>query len=93
MLYDNGRGVSVFLYDCDEDAPCASDHWYESLEEAIAMCSEHYGIDASEWQLIPDPLPGCQHDWIQPTRIKCDAKGNKLWGQFEPVSDRGDGAL
>ncbi len=46
-----------------------------------------YGIMAKDWTNIADPMPDCQHDWINPTRVKRDADGNKLWGQFEPANE------
>ena len=87
MIYDDGTGICLFLYDRDEDGPGMADHWFESLDEAEAVCSEEYGIDSTDWEFIPDPMPDGQHDWIRPTRVKRDANGNKLWGQFESVPD------
>lgn len=87
MIFDEGTGVYLFLYDKREDGPCVADHWLESVVDAEAACVEDFGIDEANWTYIPDPVSDCQHDWINPTRIKRDADGNKLWGQFEPATD------
>lgn len=86
MLFDSGEGVYLFLYAGEEDGACAADHWFETVEQAVQSCVEDYGITPSDWQTIPDPLPGCQHDWIRPTRVRRDSAGKPLYGQFEPYS-------
>jgi hypothetical protein len=89
MIYDDCTGVYLFLYDRKEDGPGIADYWFESVEDADSACSVEFGIARNDWKHIPDPMPDCQHDWISPTRIKCDSDGNKLWGQFEPANDAG----
>jgi hypothetical protein len=46
-------------------------------------------LKADDWTVIDDPPAGAQHDWIRPTRVKRDAAGNQLWGQFEPIPAAG----
>ncbi len=87
MIYDEGTGVYLFLYDRPDDGPGFADHWFETVEEAESACIVMYGITAKDWTNIADPMPDCQHDWINPTRVKRDADGNKLWGQFEPANE------
>lgn len=36
---------------------------------ASEVCVERFGITDGMWQEVPDPEPGCQHDWIAPVRI------------------------
>jgi len=66
MIYDDGTGVYLFLYDRQQDGPCCADYWFESVTDAEAVCADDFGINRSDWQEIPDPRPGCQHDWINP---------------------------
>ncbi len=87
MIYDDGTGVYLFLYDRRQDGPCCADHWFESVADAEAVCVDDFAIKANDWKNIPDPQPGCQHDWINPTRVKRDREGNNLWEQFERVND------
>lgn len=84
MIFDSGEGVYLFLYTSEQDGPCTADHWFKTVEEAEQSCADEFGIASTDWQPIPDPLPGCQHDWIQPTRVKRDSAGKPLYGQFEP---------
>lgn len=85
MLHDTGSGVYLFLYESHEDGPCMADYWFESAELAEQSALEDYGVTASDWQTIPDPPDGCQQDWIAPTRVRRDAAGQPMWGQFERV--------
>ncbi|MGD0897932.1 MAG: hypothetical protein ABR915_08845 [Thermoguttaceae bacterium] len=90
MIYEakDGTGTYLFLYDALHDGPCTFDYWYKTRSEAERHCTESFGIRPSDWQLIDDPWPGCQHDWIAPTRLKRDAQGNPLSGEgFEPAND------
>lgn len=69
MLYHADEGVYIFLFDTQEDASCFADHLEEDMVTAETFCEENYGISASEWQIIPDPEPGCYHDIIRPVPI------------------------
>ena len=66
MIYDpaDGRGVYLFLFRCPDDGPCEADHWCEDVQTAERLASEAFGIEPTDWQPIPDPQPGCQHDRI-----------------------------
>ena len=87
MIYDDGTDVYLFLYDKQKDGPGFADYCFESVADAESACVDDFGIAAGDWTTISDPKPYCQHDWINPTRVKCDSDGNKLWGQFEPATD------
>lgn len=87
MLYVSGEGVYLFLYTTEYDGPSTGDYWFETVGQAEQSCADDYSIAPTDWQTIPDPLPGCQHDWIQPTRVKRDSDGKPLHGQFEPFSN------
>ncbi len=84
MLFDSGReGVYLFLYRAVEDQAAFADELYSSIEEAETSCFERYGVAANQWQDIPDPQPGCQHDWIAPVRAVGRDTGTPRWGTFE----------
>jgi hypothetical protein len=87
MLFDSDDGVYLFLYTSERDCASTGDYCFETVEQAEQACAEDYGITPSDWQTIPEPLPGCQHDWIRPTRLKRDDAGKPLYGQFEPYSN------
>ena len=86
MLYDSRRsGVYLFVYESQEDGPCTEDYWFDSGELAEKSALEVYGVSTPDWQKIPEPSDGCQHDWIAPTRVRRDNAGKPIWGQFERV--------
>jgi hypothetical protein len=72
MIYENKEGVCVFLYKTEADGPCDYDEWYENLSEAEQSCRNNFNVDLTDWKIIDDPLPGCQHDWIKPTKVRHD---------------------
>ena len=78
-------GAYLFLYATLKDGPCEFDEWYDSLALVEQHAAQRFGLKPDDWTVIPDPLPGAQHDWIRPTRVKRDDAGNKLSGQFEDV--------
>jgi molybdopterin synthase sulfur carrier subunit len=86
MVHSCDGGAYLFLFSSEQDGQCVADDFYATIQEAETEAKSHFGIDTSDWTIIDDPLPGAQHDWIRPTRIKLDARGNKLWGEFEPFS-------
>ena len=92
MLFDSGEGVYLFLYTGEQDGPSTGDYWFETIEQAEQSCAEEYGLTQSDWQTIPDPLPGCLHDWIWPTRVRQDTSGKPLYGQFESCSHESENA-
>ena len=89
MLYAADGGTYLFLYTTLEDGPCEFDHFYPSTADAERAAEESFGVTARDWVLIADPLPGAQHDWIRPTRVKCDEAGNMLAGHFEAIPQAG----
>lgn len=89
MTYATDGGAYLFMYTKLEDGPCEFDQWHDSLVLAEQDANERFGLTADDWTVLNDPLPGAQDDWIRPTRVKCDAAGNKLWGQFEAMTTAG----
>lgn len=88
MVYDpadGGGGVYVFLFRSPDDGPCDADYLYEDVAGAERHAAEALGGGAVAWRRVPDPSPGCQHDWLAPTRVKRGLGGQPLWGQFEPA--------
>lgn len=70
MLYQAKEGVFLFLYNTEMDAPCIHDLWFEDLQKAYEYSAEVFGISNREWKAIPDPMPNCLDDCIQPVRIR-----------------------
>lgn len=88
MLYAADGGVYLFQYASLNDCACEYDGFYEDMVTAQKVAHERFGIDQSAWASIEDPPPGCQHDWIAPTRKKRDEAGNIVIAQFERVPER-----
>lgn len=85
MMYASEEGVSLFLYTDPDARICASDLFYESLED---LYEEWNGrIDERGWTEIDDPLPGCQHDAFVPLRVKGRNTGSPRWGEYEILRD------
>ena len=76
ILYETKDAVYVFPCATEFDGSSSSDHWFGCLADAEAACAEEFGVRSSDWLVIPDPVPGCQHDWISPVR----ARGRVLGG-------------
>jgi hypothetical protein len=89
MTYATEGGAYLFLYTSPEDGPCQFDEWFDALALAEQEANARFGLKADDWTVIDDPPAGAQHDWIRPTRVKRDAAGNQLWGQFEPIPAAG----
>jgi hypothetical protein len=85
MVYATDDGAYLFLYTGLDDGPCTFDEFYDSPAAAQQHASERFHLTEQDWAQIDDPLPGAQHDWIRPTRVKRDQAGNRLSGQFEPI--------
>jgi biofilm protein TabA len=67
MVYDAGdSGVYLFLYRSVDDGPGFADYWFESIADAVRSAEQEFGVQPDEWIQVPDPQPGCQHDWIAP---------------------------
>lgn len=84
MIYDSEDGVYLFGYDKDSDSSAIWDNLFENVEYAIEA-SQEYGVNQNNWQEISDPLKNCQHDWIEPVRVKGREIGNPEWGKFEKL--------
>ena len=87
MLYQSTEGCYLFLYDKVEDGPCTEDYLFDNIEDAKDKCKMEYGITGPDWSEIPDPIPGCQDDWISPVRVKGRDSGNPQWGMFQRLED------
>ena len=81
MLYEADRGAYLFLYVSSSDGPCDADCFFQTVADALQSAQDDFGVTDEHWTEIPDPQPGCQHDWVLPTRIRRDAEGNRLHGQ------------
>jgi biofilm protein TabA len=89
VLHEADGGVYVFPRKSAEDGPCCTDYWFDDLMSAEAFCGQKYGVNSSDWRAVADPLPGCQHDWVAPVRVKGRKEGTPLWGTFERLEDDG----
>ena len=87
ILYECEGGVYLFPCATEEDGSGMGDEWYESVPVAEDVCREEYGILSHHWREVPDPLPGCQQDWIEPVRVKGRAEGKPEWGTLERLED------
>lgn len=83
VLYEAGSGAHLFLSRTIDDRGSFADEWYATTEEARESARARYGIIEEHWCLVPDPEPGCQHDWIRPVRIARDSQGRALRGRLE----------
>lgn len=87
MLHQAEQGVFLFLYNTQIDAPCVGDLWFEDLASAYECTAREFGISDQDWEIIPDPLPNCQDDFIHPVRVKGRDKGSPVWGRFETLEN------
>ncbi|WP_139165462.1 hypothetical protein [Microvirga guangxiensis] len=87
ILCETSDGVYLFLSRSMEDKGSFADEWYECTKDAQAACRSRFGIELEAWQEVPDPMPGCQHDWIKPVRVKGRDRGQPEWGVFEQLVD------
>lgn len=87
ILYSGTDGVYVFPCATDEDGSATGDYWFESIEDAEEFCKDEYGISGADWKDVADPLPGCQHDWLMPVRVKGRDEGHPDWRTFERLED------
>jgi len=85
MISNDEFGVYLFGYKKLEDCGSAFDEWYESENDALESCESEYGINKSDWTDIQNPKPTCQHDWINPVRIKGRESGNPEFGKLEKL--------
>ena len=83
VILSSDGGVYLYLSSSADDVGCFADEWYESVDDATAACLERFGVAEAMWQDVPDPEPGCQHDWIEPVRVRGRAEGHTEWGVLE----------
>lgn len=83
VLYDSGSEVWVFLRASMQDGPAEDENWFEDRASAEAFCRIQLGILDQDWRPISDPLPGCQHDWTEPVRLKGPPTGEPRRVTFE----------
>lgn len=69
MLYQKNGEIYLFGYDKSEDGSCSWDQFYEEISELYDDCADRFGVKIGDWTIISDPLEGCQHDWIEPTKM------------------------
>lgn len=87
MLCTAEEGCYIFLYRQSSDGPCAYDYLEDDVPSAKSRCQEEYRISDGDWLEIPDLLPGCQQDWIDPVRVIGRSEGSPQWGQFERLEN------
>ncbi len=88
MIFKPAKGdIYLFGYLKEQDGPSDWDQCFEDLETTYEYAKMEFGVERMDWQIIPNPLAGCQHDWINPVRIKGVAEGKPLWGVFEALEN------
>lgn len=85
MLYLEESGVYLFYYNTETDASCVRDDWFEDIKSAYEYTAKVFSIPQNDWEVIPDPLPDCQQDFINPVRVKGRDIGSPEWGFFEKL--------
>jgi len=84
MIYNSEEGVFLFGFNKENDLSAIWDNWFVKVEYAIETLQE-YGVDRNEWKEILDPIEGCQHDWIEPVRVRRVAFGKQSYGKLEKL--------
>lgn len=87
MLYTNKNETYLFWFKNIQDSPSDWDEWYESEYDAMERCKQDFNINISDWEIISDPYIHCQHDWINPVRLKSNKDGIKISWKFEKLID------
>ena len=87
LLYEAEQGTYLFGYNTLADEGCLWDLWFATAADAEAAAQQRYHVGPADWQRLPDPLPGCQHDWIAPVRVIGHAQGQPQRGQLEKLVD------
>ena len=87
IIFESEGSTYLFPCDSDLDGSARFDEWYESLAEADQACWEEYGIGPQDWIAVPDPLPGCQHNWVSPVRVNVGDRDAPEWGSVERLID------
>ena len=59
VLEAQGEGVYVFVYETADSAFPERDYLVETMDDAVSMCAEDYGVPAISWRLsAAAPLMG-----------------------------------
>ncbi|WP_220718062.1 hypothetical protein [Agarivorans litoreus] len=85
MLYECEDGVYLFEYNKEVDSSATADYLQDTAEIVYEIAEEDYGVKASDWQEISDPMEFCQHDRINPVRVVGRNTGNPQWGKLETL--------
>jgi hypothetical protein len=86
-MYARDGDCYLFLSRSEEDAGAFADEWYSSIDDAERVALDRFGVTRAMWIEVPDPLPGCQADWIQPVRVVGRDEGRPEWGRLERLVD------
>ena len=62
MIFGGAHGAYLFYFRSSVDEASYADYWYETTEQAMEAARLQFGIAATDWQTIPDPLPEHQDD-------------------------------
>ncbi|MCR9252850.1 MAG: hypothetical protein NXI20_20675 [bacterium] len=84
MIFQSHEGTYLFGYNSKQDSSAIWDLHFNDIEDAFESATD-YGVVKSQWTEIPDPLPNCQHDWINPIRVKGRNLGSPQWGKLEKL--------
>lgn len=87
ILFASAGDVYLFLSESPEDEGSFADLWFASVEDAEHTALADFGVKASDWRECPDPLPGCQHDWIAPVRVPGREEGSPRSGTLERLEE------
>ena len=82
------RGCIVSYVSVDkEDGPPDGGQVYEgyAIEQIFKEFEEDYDIKRTDWQAIPDQIPGCEDEWVAPVRHARDYQGNIIQGSWEQL--------
>lgn len=85
MIYNNENETYLFGYKKFEDCGSEFDEWFESENDALESCKTEYAIEITDWKEIANPELNCQHDWINPVRVKGRENGKPEFGKFEKL--------
>jgi biofilm protein TabA len=83
MIFNDDYGTYLFGYKKNEDCGADWDEWYETENDAMESVLTEFGVRKLEWSDIPDPELNCQHDWINPVRVKECENGQLKFGKME----------
>ena len=91
ILYAVDTGVYIFPCESEFDGSGAGDYWFEDVGQANLFALEAFGVEREDWIAVDEPLPGCQHDWITPTRIENKGTRKSIFhclidGEWQPLS-------